>query len=87
MSRLLCIIIYFLLFFIINNVHKTASLDPLLDDNIELRSKLLALHVNCELHVKSGLHHGFLNFITLNKECKKASKFVLEILSKIMSDS
>lgn len=58
----------------------------MLDDNIEMRKKLNSLFVPCKLHVLNGIHHGFLNFITVDKYCMKASKFVCTII-KILQDT
>jgi hormone-sensitive lipase len=38
-------------------------LDPLLDDSVQLGSKLKSLNVDVDLDVLSGLYHGFLYFI------------------------
>jgi hormone-sensitive lipase len=63
----------------------TTNLDPLLDDNIELKKKLDTLNVTCNLNVVNGLHHGFLNFITVDKSCMKASKFVCATIKMLQA--
>ncbi|RNA00411.1 hormone-sensitive lipase-like, partial [Brachionus plicatilis] len=54
----------------------SACLDPLHDDSIEFKRRLNRLHVPNGLEVIEGVHHGFLNFVQISKECRKASKLV-----------
>jgi hormone-sensitive lipase len=56
-----------------------------LDDSIEFKKHLQLKGVSCSLHVLDGLHHGFLNFVSVSKECQKASKVVTSIIRTLLA--
>ena len=66
---------------------KSTNHEPFLDDNMEFKKKLNNLNVKCKLYVLDGLHHGFLQFSTINSECLKAAKFVCERIKKIIDSN
>jgi acetyl esterase/lipase len=66
---------------------QTASHDPLLDDSIEFKKKLTLRGATCSLHVLDGLHHGFLNFVSVSRECQKASKVVTLTIKTLLANA
>ncbi len=52
-----------------------------------MKKRLRKLKVSCNLKVVESLHHGFLNFVTVSKDCQRASKTVSELIRNTIKET
>ncbi|KAM7538479.1 hypothetical protein Aperf_G00000072493 [Anoplocephala perfoliata] len=57
--------------------------DPFLDDTLELAKRADALGIPTEVHVATGMPHGFLNFAFLNAEYRRATMQCVDMLKRL----